>query len=74
MRARNKHTGEICEVCWDMCDVGRKCQASDKPIEIAPCIIYNAVVDDYEFDPNDDDNWVDGLEFIKHPSRYFKKQ
>lgn len=72
MKARNKQTGEICEVFWEMCDMGRKCQASDKPIEVAPCIIYNAVVDDYEFDVNNDGNWIEGLDYIKDPFKYYK--
>ena len=72
MKARNKQTGEICTIIWEMCDTGRKCQASDKPIEVAPCIIYNAVVDDYEFDVNDDGNWIEGLDFIKNPFKYYK--
>ena len=70
MEARNKKTGELCEVYWQMCDIGRMCQASDKPIEVAPCIIYNAVVDDYEFLVND--LWVDGLDYIKDPRKYYK--
>ena len=64
MKAKNKHTGEECEVFWEMCDMGRKCFASDKPIEgNVPCIMYNAVVDDCEFLPPK--GWVDGLEYIK---------
>lgn len=73
MKARNKYTGEICEVFWQMCDMGRKCQASDKPVEKdVPCIIYNAVVDDYEFDVNNDGNWVEGLDYIKNPFKYYR--
>ena len=73
MKARNKQTGEICEVYWQMCDMGRMCQASDKPIEkYVPCIMYNAVVDDYEFDVNKDGNWIEGLDFIKNPYSYYK--
>ena len=30
MKARNKHTHQECEIFWDMCDIGRKCEASDK--------------------------------------------
>ena len=74
MKARNKHTGVICEVFWDMCDMGRKCEASDKPItQNLPCRDYNAVVDDYEFDVNNDGEWMEGLEFIKNPFKYYKK-
>ena len=68
MKARNKHTGEECEIYWEMCDIGRKCQASDKHITPAPCIMYNAVVDDYDFLV--DDQWVDGLEYIKSLGKY----
>lgn len=68
MKARNKHTGEECEIYWEMCDVGRKCQASDKPITPAPCIMYNAVVDDYDLLV--DDQWVDGSEYIKSLGKY----
>lgn len=68
MKARNKHTGKECEIYWEMCDMGRKCQASDKPITPAPCIMYNAVVDDYDFLV--DDQWVDGLEYIKSLGKY----
>ena len=69
MKARNKHTGELCEVHWQMCDFGRKCQATDKPYNAnIPCIDYNAVVDDYEFDVNG--NWVDGLEYVKNHNKY----
>ena len=69
MKARNKHTGEECEVYWEMCDMGRKCQASDKPIEEnVPCIMYNAVVDDYEFLTTD--GWIDGLEYINNHLKY----
>ena len=69
MIARNKHTGEECEVYWQMCDMGRKCQASDKPIEEnVPCIMYNAVVDDYEFLTTD--GWIDGLEYINNHLKY----
>ena len=69
MIARNKHTGEECEVYWEMCDMGRKCQASDKPIEEnVPCIMYNAVVDDYEFLTTD--GWIDGLEYINNHLKY----
>ena len=69
MKARNKHTGEECEVYWEMCDMGRKCQASDKPIEEnVPCIMYNAVVDDYEFLTKN--GWVDGLDYIKCHRKY----
>ena len=68
MKARNKHTGKECEIYWEMCDIGRKCQASDKPITPAPCIMYNAVVDDYDFLV--DDQWVDGLEYIKRLGKY----
>ena len=68
MKARNKHTGKECEIYWEMCDIGRKCQASDKPITPAPCIMYNAVVDDYDFLV--DDQWVDGLEYIKSIGKY----
>ena len=71
MKARNKQTGELCEVFWQMCDIGRMCQASDKPIEVAPCIMYNAVVDDYEFLVNGE--WIEGLEYIKAPYSYDKK-
>ena len=71
MKARNKQTGELCEVYWQMCDIGRMCQASDEPIEVAPCIIYNAVVDDYEFLVNGE--WIEGLEYIQAPYRYDKK-
>ena len=75
MKARNKHTGEICEVFWQMCDIGRKCQASDKPIETnVPCIMYNAVVDDYEFDVNEDGTWIEGLDYIKNPFKYYKSK
>lgn len=53
-----------------MCDIGRKCQASDKPIEKdVPCIMYNAVVDDYEFEVKG--KWVDGLDYIKNPKKYW---
>jgi hypothetical protein len=46
-----------------MCDIGRKCEATDKPITPGlPCRDYNAVVDDYEFLVNGE--WVDGLEYI----------
>ena len=63
MKARNKHTDEICEVFWDMCDVGRKCEASDKPITKGiPHRDYNAVVDDYDFFV--DGEWIDGLKYI----------
>ena len=69
MIARNKHTGQECEVFWDMCDIGRKCEASDKPITTGiPCHDYNAVVDDYEFLTKD--GWVDGLDYIKNPYSY----
>ena len=68
MKARNKHTGKECEIYWEMCDTGRECQASDKPITPAPCIMYNAVVDDYDFLV--DDQWVDGLEYIKNIGKY----
>lgn len=72
MIARNKHTGEECEVYWEMCDMGRKCQASDKPIEEnVPCIMYNAVVDDYEFLTTD--GWIDGLEYINNHLKYTPK-
>ena len=72
MIARNKHTGEECEVYWQMCDMGRKCQASDKPIEEnVPCIMYNAVVDDYEFLTTD--GWIDGLEYINNHLKYTPK-
>ena len=71
MKARNKHTGELCEVFWDMCDVGRKCQASDKPITPnIPCCDYNAVVDDYDFLVNN--KWIDGSEYIKNRRKYIK--
>lgn len=74
MKARNKHTGEICEVFWQMCDFGRKCQASDKPIEKdVPCIMYNAVVDDYDFWVNNKLGWVDGLEYLKNHHIYIKQ-
>lgn len=66
MKARNKHTGKECEIWWMMCDVGRKCSATDKPNHQHPeegFLIYNAVVDDYELYVND--KWVDGLEFLK---------
>lgn len=64
MKARNKHTGEVCEVFWNMCDIGRMCEASDKPITTGiPCRDYNAVVDDYDLWVND--KWVDGMEFVK---------
>lgn len=69
MRARNKHTGTECEIFWNMCDMGRECQASDRPITTGiPCLDYNAVVDDYEFFVNG--KWIDGLEYIKHPYDY----
>ena len=72
MIARNKHTGEECEVYWQMCDMGRKCQASDKPIEEnVPCIMYNAVVNDYEFLTTD--GWIDGLEYINNHLKYTPK-
>lgn len=65
MKARNKHTGEICEIFWDMCDVGRKCEASDKPIrDDMPCRDYNAVVDDYDLEV--DGEWIDGLDYINN--------
>ena len=65
MKARNKHTNQECEIFWDMCDIGRKCEASDKPIqEGIPCHDYNAVVDDYEFYVNG--FWIDGLKYIKN--------
>ena len=65
MKARNKHTLQECEVFWDMCDVGRKCEASDKPITPGlPCCDYNAVVDDYDFFV--DGKWVDGLEYLNN--------
>jgi hypothetical protein len=66
MKARNKHTQEICEVYWDMCDVGRRCEASDRPIssEASPCRDYNAVVDDYDFYVNGE--WMDGLDYINN--------
>lgn len=71
MRARNKHTGEECTIIWNMCDMGRQCQASDKPYATGiPCIDYNAVVDDYEFWVGS--RWVDGLEYIKNPSKYWE--
>lgn len=45
--------------------MGRKCEASDKPITKGiPCREYNAVVDDYDFFVNGE--WVDGLEYIKN--------
>lgn len=63
MKARNKHTGEICYIFWDMCDIGRSCQASDKPIQSGiPCHDYNAFVDDYDLEINGE--WVDGLNYI----------
>lgn len=68
MKARNKHTGKECEIYWEMCDIGRKCQASDQPITPAPCTIYNAVVDDYDLLV--DDQWVDGSEYIKSLGKY----
>lgn len=65
MKARNKHTGKECEIWWEMCDVGRRCSATDKPNPHDPdgFLIYNAIVDDYELYVND--KWVDGLEFLK---------
>ena len=74
MKARNKHTGEICEVWWLMCDCGRKCSATDQPNshDDAGYLNYNAVVDDYEFDVNKDGTWIEGLDFIKNPFKYYK--
>ena len=70
MKARNKHTGKECEIFWNMCDIGRKCEASDKPInEDIPCHDYNAVVDDYELFVGN--RWVDGTEYIKNPYSYY---
>ena len=67
MTGRNKTTGEECDICWEMCDVGRKCHASDKPgygeME------YNAVMDDYEVEANG--RWIDGLEYIEDPYKYW---
>lgn len=64
MIARNKHSGVECEVFWNMCDVGRECEASDKPItKGVPCRDYNAVVDDYELYV--DGKWIEGLDYIK---------
>lgn len=73
MKARNKHTGQECEIHWDMCDMGRKCAASDKPNYGCQygAWNYNAVVDDYEFLVEGE--WVDGLDFIKNPRAYYKK-
>ena len=66
MKARNKHTNQECEIFWDMCDIGRKCEASDKPIQKGiPCRDYNAVVDDYELYVNG--YWIDGLRYIENP-------
>ena len=66
MKARNKHTHQECEIFWDMCDMGRKCEASDKPIRKGmPCRDYNAVVDDYEFYVNG--FWIDGLRYVDSP-------
>lgn len=63
MKARNKKTNALCEIHWDMCDIGRKCEATDKPITPGlPCRDYNAIVDDYELFV--DGEWVDGLEYI----------
>lgn len=72
MKARNKHTGEECEVFWLMCDCGRRCAASDKPKhqDEAGYPNYNAVVDDYELFV--DGVWVDGLYFIKNPYKTYK--
>lgn len=72
MKARNKRTGVECEVHWDMCDMGRKCSATDKPNSSDPqgFNLYNAVVDDYEFFVNG--KWIDGLDYIKDPRRYYK--
>lgn len=70
MKARNKHTGEECEVWWLMCDCGRKCSATDKPNskDDAGYPNYNAVVDDYEFLTKN--GWVDGLDYIKDHRKY----
>ena len=66
MKARNKHTNQECEIFWNMCDIGRKCEASDKPIqEGIPCRDYNAVLDDYELYVNG--YWIDGLRYIENP-------
>lgn len=66
MKARNKYTHQECEIFWDMCDIGRKCKASDKTIlKGIPCHDYNAVVDDYEIFVNG--YWIDGLRYIKNP-------
>jgi len=71
MKARNKHTGRECEVFWNMCDIGRKCEASDRPITPdMPIRVYNAVVDDYMFCVNG--KWIEGLDFIKDPYSYDK--
>lgn len=73
MKARNKHTLQECEVFWDMCDVGRKCEASDKPITPGlPCRDYNAVVDDYDFFV--DEKWVDGLEYLNNRNSLWKQK
>ena len=71
MNARNKHTGQKCEIWWDMCDCGRKCSATDMPNshDEMGFLIYNAVVDDYEFLVKG--KWVDGLEYIKNPYIYY---
>lgn len=72
MKARNKKTGKICEVWWLMCDCGRKCSATDQPNpnDEAGYPNYNAVVDDYEFEVCG--KWVDGLDYIKNPHKYWK--
>ena len=73
MYARNKHTGQECEVWWNMCDCGRKCAASDQPAYECQygCWNYNAVVDDYEFFV--EGKWVNGLDYIKNPRAYYKR-
>lgn len=72
MEARNKHTKEICDVYWDMCDIGRRCEASDKPITPGlPCRDYNAIIDDYDVLVHG--KWIDGMEYIKNPYAYWDK-